>query len=75
MASANAHPLLAAVSPTDFPSDVVKNSPTALVLEATTGVPLASDSRAARQKVSIGPGAKEISAEAIISASNFLLAT
>ena len=34
-----------------------KNSPTALVLEATTGVPDAIDSRAARQKVSIGPGA------------------
>jgi len=51
---------------------VSKNSPTALVLEQTTGVPLASDSSAARQKVSIGPGAIEISDEAMMLARYFL---
>ena len=75
MESAKAAPLLSAVSPTQFPSLVFRNSPTALVFEATTGVPLARDSSAAKQKVSIGPGAIEISADAIICAKRFLLAT
>ena len=45
-----------------------KISPIAPLFAATTGVPQANDSRAANTKVSIGPGAKRMSTDAIIRA-------
>ena len=74
MASANASGLFSAIAPTGERESNMRNSPTALVADATTGVPEARDSKAARQKVSIGPGAIETSALAMISAS-FLRST
>ena len=71
MAAAKETGLLSATAPTGSFESSSKNSPTALVEEATTGVPEASDSRAAKQKVSIGPGAIERSALAITSANIF----
>ena len=71
MASENDFGLFSATAPTGSGELRSKNSPTALVDEATTGVPEASDSSAAKQNVSIGPGAIETSALAMISASIF----
>ena len=71
MASAKASGLLSAMAPTGDELSRSKNSPTALVRDATTGVPDAKDSKAAKQKVSIGPGAKETSADARILARRF----
>ena len=70
-ASAKDCGLLCAMAPTGQALSSNKNSPTALVLDATTGVPDARDSKAAKQKVSMGPGANEMSADARISARRF----
>ena len=72
IALAKSEPVLAATWPTKSSSLIIKNSPTALVSDATTGVPLARDSSADRQKVSIGPGAIDTSADAITDARYFL---
>ena len=66
-ASANDCGLLFATTPTGCIASRSRYSPTALEFDATTGVPEARDSRAARQNVSIGPGANETSADARIS--------
>ena len=72
IALAKSLPLFAATWPTKSSELIIRNSPTALVSDATTGVPLASDSSADKQKVSIGPGAMEISADATTDARYFL---
>jgi len=59
-----------ATAPAGNSEERFKNSPTALLDEAITGVPLANDSRADKQKVSNGPGAKDKSAEAKIEATS-----
>ena len=64
IAIANSAPLSLATAPAGFIELMFKISPTALDYDATTGVPLASDSRADRQNVSSGPGAIAISAAA-----------
>ena len=68
IASAKLSALSLATAPAGMGASILRNSPTALLFDATTGVPLASASSADKQNVSSGPGARATSAQAKMAA-------